>query len=244
MTDQEAVGWKAPVAAAMLGAFLVGVFVVYSIVTAPVDDAFARIDGTMASTGGTTFFVSTNVDATTMQPPGVEVAEWVVEDTSGASTLAVQYRSAASPENITVEAPHPQSADAVTLVAKIAGDVVVQEHIVSGFDPGEPLLLEGTVISLGEASSLIVDRLAIEGGFGWIEWHTDGEIAVRVDTEVHLGDETLTPDWSVVPLLNRRGSSRLIPSGSAPPSPEFRVVFSISVPTVVSNQVVLPVVSE
>lgn len=244
MTDQEAVGWKAPVVAAMVGALLVGVFVVYSIVAAPADEAFARIDGTMSSDGTATFFVSTDVDGVATEPPGVEVAEWVIEDRSGESMLGFQYRGGASPESVTVVAPDLQPSDATNLIAKTADDVIVQEHVVRGFDLTEPFLLEGTVIPLGGASSLIVDRLSIESGYGWVEWHTEGDISVRVETEVQMGEETLIPDWSVVPLLNRRGSNRLVASGVAAPNGEFRVVFSISVPTVVSNQVVLPVVSE
>jgi hypothetical protein len=244
MNDQEAVGWKAPVAAAIVGALLVGAFVVYSIVAAPTDEAFARIDGTMSSGGTATFFVSTNLDGVATEPPGVEVAEWVIEDRSGESMLGFQYRGGASPESITVVAPDLQPSDATNLVAKIAEDVAVQEHVVDGIDLAEPLLLEGHVVPLGGASSLIVDRLSIESGYGWVEWHTEGDISVRVETEVQMGEETLIPDWSVVPLLNRRGSSRLIPSVVAATDGESGVVFRIFVPTVVSNQVVLPVVSE
>ncbi|MGI9584239.1 MAG: hypothetical protein ACR2N7_01455 [Acidimicrobiia bacterium] len=244
MSERDAVDWKAPVVAAVLGALAVGAFVVYSIVSAPPDEDFARVDGTTQSGEATLFFVSTDLVATATAPPPTEVAEWVVEGANEFSTGGFQYRGVDSPGNITVAAPPGQSIEATRLVARVADGIEIQEHRVTGLDVDGPILREGVEISLGGVRTLVIDRLSIEGGYGWVAWHTEGDVAVRVDTLVTLGDDTLVPDWSVVPLLNRTGSSRLIPGNTGSSNADPSVLFRISVPTFVSDEVGLPVGSE
>ena len=112
MSEYEVVDWKAPVVAAMVGALAVGAFVVYSIVSAPPDEAFARVDGSTQSSEATLFFVSTDLSASRSTPPPVEVAEWVVEGANEFSVTGFQYRGVDSPGNITVAAPSGRSVDA------------------------------------------------------------------------------------------------------------------------------------
>ena len=152
MSEYEVVDWKAPVVAAMVGALAVGAFVVYSIVSAPPDEAFARVDGSTQSSEATLFFVSTDLSASRSTPPPVEVAEWVVEGANEFSVTGFQYRGVDSPGNITVAAPSGRSVDATRLVARVADGIEVREHRVTGLDPGEPFLQEGNVIALPNVS--------------------------------------------------------------------------------------------
>ncbi len=59
-----------------------------------------------------------------------------------------------------------------------------------------------------------------------------------------LNAKFIVPDWDVRPLLNRRGSHRLVPGEASASSSDFFVEFRITVPTEVSDEVVLAVVSE
>jgi hypothetical protein len=127
------------VSAAIVGALLTAIYVIFTIVNAPTEDPDAvlfpsgyvavssdvgvRGDVLRWDSRGTTVFISsvvrTGVDPDTVAP--VEVASWKVTSAGGEAAMIRQSMSVATPGALTVELGPIPDADALTLTATLPG---------------------------------------------------------------------------------------------------------------------------
>ena len=148
MSDEitEEMPWKLPVSAAILGALLTAIYVIFTIVNAPTEDPDApptdiaitssafpsgygavgsdvamRGDVLRWSSSGTTVFVSSvvrpGVDPATVAP--VEIAAWTLTSAGGEVSMKHQSMAAATPGSLTVAFDPISGAESATLTATL-----------------------------------------------------------------------------------------------------------------------------
>ena len=135
----EEVPWKLPVSAAIVGALLTAIWVIFTIVSAPTEDPDAivfpsgysavssdvgmRGDVVHWNSSGTTVFISSvvriDMDPDTVAP--VEVASWSVTFVGGEAAMIRQSISLSTPGAFTVELGPIPNADGLTLTAMLPG---------------------------------------------------------------------------------------------------------------------------
>lgn len=240
----EEMPWKLPVAAAIVGALLTAVYVIFTIVNAPSGDrdgppndiavesagfpsGYVAVGGDVGmranvlrwDASGTTVFVSSTVrggvDPDEVAP--VEVASWIVTSAGGEASMTRQSRSVATPGAVTVELTPVLEAASATLTATLPGLIE---------DVGEVLTLSTDLPATVSDYSIvvdddifIVDELVVDDGGGWIRWHLEGGVAANLEVVVSidgLAFATSEDDARSLPVWGTRGVTRLVRAGGGP----------------------------
>lgn len=210
--DQDAVAWKPPVSAAILGALMMAVYVIFAIVTGPTEDGeiagsgskqqpveatgfpqgYAAVSNDVAFradvmrvyTDGTMLYVS-SVTRGGDEPASVapiEVAKWTVMTPTDESEMMHQFAASGVLGGIAVELGTVFDPDIATVIATLPG--TIEEAAYSVMLPPElPAVLRDYEIQLHD-SVIVIDELVIENGWGSMRWHLDGGIAAKVDVVV------------------------------------------------------------
>jgi len=214
MSDEitEEMPWKLPVTAAMLGALLTVIYVIFTIVNAPSEEpgvvpsdtgteasgfpsGYVPVSGDVAMRGellrwdgtGTTVFISSatrgGADPAAVAP--IEVAAWSLTTIGGEAPMVRQSVSEATPGAVTVELNPVEDVDSFTLTAVLPGSIEDVEDVMS--IPAEfPAAVTDHRIVVGDGAVLVVDML-IDADGGWMQWHLEGGVAAKLDVVVSVG---------------------------------------------------------
>jgi len=246
----EGTAWKLPVSAAILGALVTSIYVIFTIVNAPTEDPDATADSSILPSGyvaadgdvgmradvlrwdreGTTVFVSSVVSSGVdpgMTAP-VDVASWVLVSADGSQSMIGQSVTSATPGAVTVEFRPVPAGGAYTLNAALPGTIEeIDDALTMSADL--PTVITNHRFAVGD-HVVVVDELVIDEQGGWIRWHLESGVAAKVEVVVSIdglafavsGDGSDTePPW------NQRRLMRLSRVGSAPT--ESDSPFSITV---------------
>jgi hypothetical protein len=210
--DQDAVAWKLPVSAAILGALMMAVYVIFAIVTGPTEDGeiagsdskrqpveaagfpqgYAAVSNDVAFradvmrvyTDGTMLYVS-SVTRGGDEPASVtpiDVAKWTVMTPTDESVMVHQFAATGVLGGIAVELGTVFDPNIATVIATLPGTIEEAAHSVT-LPPELPAVLRDHEIQLHD-SVIVIDELVIENGWGSLRWHLDGGIAAKVDVVV------------------------------------------------------------
>lgn len=207
----DEVGWKLPVAAAVLGALVTATFVIFVVVTGPTNDTTAPTtpaaeasdvpDGYSESNNDVAFraeLLETGSDHTTVfvssvairgtDPVSVtpeEAAAWSLRS-DGVEVLAIsQYAANAAPGAVTVEFDQAVDPDGVTLTMTLPGSTETATDRVS-ISSVLPVVLNDHRI-VAEGYTIVIDELVIGDGWGLMRWHLEDGVAAKVDVVVRFG---------------------------------------------------------
>lgn len=213
MSDEiaEEMPWKLPVAAAMLGALLTAIYVIFTIVNAPPTDpdvspsdaaveasgfpsGYVPVSSDVAMRGdvlrwdstGTTVLISSatrgEADPSAVTP--IEVAAWSLTTIGGEASMVRQSMSEATPGAVTVELNPVEDVDSLTLNAVLPGSVEDVEDVMT--IPAEfPVTVADHRIVFDDDAVIVVDMLVDADG-GWIRWHLEGGVAAKLDVLVSV----------------------------------------------------------
>jgi hypothetical protein len=235
----EEMPWKLPVSAAILGALVTAIYVIFTIVNAPTEDPDATADSSIPASGyvaassdvgmridvlrwdreGTTAFVSSvvssGVDPGTTAP--VKVASWELASAGGNASMIGQSVASATPGAVTVEFLPLPAGESYTLTATFPGLIEEVDDVLT-ISAGLPMAVVDHRIAVGDYF-VVVDDLVVDEQGGWIRWHLESGLAARLDVVVSIdgsafavsgdGSDTERP-W------NQRRSTQLLRVGSAP----------------------------
>lgn len=237
-TTEEA-PWKIPVSAAILGALLTAIYVIFTIVNAPTEDPDAvaesgtlpsghvavtsnvgmRADVLRSSSEGTTVFVSSVVSGGTDPgtTPPVAVATWELASTGGNASMIGQSLASATPAAVTIEFPPVQDGGSYTLTATLPGRIEEADDVLT-ISAGLPTAVVDHSIMVGD-HVVVVDELVIDEQGGWMQWHLEGGVAAKLDVVVSIDGLAfaVSGDGSdAEPPWNQRRVMQLLRVGSAP----------------------------
>jgi hypothetical protein len=202
---ESEISWKLPVIAAIVGALLVGVFVIYAVVAGPVDepetDAVQSTDlppgfvalssGTgikfesMTETEGSILVVASSAVPGSVDPDDVapaEMARWELETDAGVVLMDGQYATNTAAGNTTVVFSGGKVSGEPHLVAYPATE---STHRITTLEVTADSLGEGTefAIDMGEGA-VITGEVTAADGWGFVEWSTGGPMTAKVDVVV------------------------------------------------------------
>ncbi|MCL1601592.1 MAG: hypothetical protein M3112_08675 [Actinomycetia bacterium] len=236
----EEVPWKIPVSAAILGALLTAIYVIFTIVNAPTEDPDAvaesgtlpsghvavmnnvgmRADVLRSSSEGTTVFVSSVVSGGT--DPGttspVAVATWELASTGGNVSMIGQSLASATPAAVTIDFPPVQDGGSSTLTATLPGKIEEADDVLT-ISAGLPTAVVDHRITVGD-HVVVVDELVIDEQGGWMQWHLESGVAAKLDVVVSIDGLAfaVSGDGSdAEPAWNQRRVMQLLRVGTAPP---------------------------
>jgi hypothetical protein len=264
----EEMPWKLPVSAAILGALVTAVYVIFTIVNAPTEDPDATADSSISPSGyvaasgevgmradvlrrdgqGTTVFVSSvvssGVDPGTTAP--VEVASWELSSAGDGASMIGQSVASATPGAVTVEFIPISDGKPHVLTATLPGPIEEVDDVVTML-AGLPAAITDHRIEVGD-HVIVVDDLVIDQQGGWMRWHLESGVAARLDVVVSIdglafsvsGDGSDTePPW------NQRRSTQLLRVGSAPSESDspFNIIVELylSVVTAPGDSIEIPI---
>ena len=211
--------WKPPVVAAMLGALLMAIYVIFAVVTGPseepevvvttpdgesidiVQDEFPvgyaavspdvalRADVVSVENDGTTVYVSSVVRAGAGHVEPVEVATWSLLAPEGAQIVGIATESVLSPGGTTIQFDSTADMGTLVMLASLPGEVASSSTSID-VDSAPVQLVDYEI--LGDGFKVVIDELQAGESGGTLQWHLVAGIAARVD---------------VVVTINLRGSS-------------------------------------
>ena len=228
----DAMAWKAPVGAAILGALAMSAYVIFAVIAGPTedidtttsvlqvqavqatgfpqgyapvsDDVAIRADMMRASANGTTLFVS-SVTRGGDAPDSiapVEFADWTVNSAGSEPVMLHQHAAKGVLGGIAVELGPVFDPENATLIATLPGTIEDTEDRVT-LSADLPAVLSDHEIMLRD-HVVVIDELVIENGWGSMRWHLEGGFAAKVEIVV-------TFEGVEFPLS-------LVPRYAAPPS--------------------------
>lgn len=241
--------WKPPVIAAILGALVVGIYVIYAIVTGPsvegdaaddpapataadlgyvavTNDVAARAESVMVTPTVTIVAVSTSVsggvDPSDVLP--LDVAYWELATPSGTVPMQDQYwlldPKGIGTGAISVTFPPNVSTTGGEIVAYPVGTTV------TGTDEHElstslPQTVTDVRLDLGDGVIVVVDSITFDEYGGYVEWRVEEGLTARVDVVVRFVGTGESPmdDTLLVPAYT--APSLLYPDRTGVPSTPF-----------------------
>jgi hypothetical protein len=264
----EEMPWKLPVSAAILGALVMAIYVIFTIVNAPTEDPDAAADtrtlpsGYVAATAdvgmradvlrldseGATVFVSSvvggGIDPGTIAP--IDVVSWELASASGSPSMIGQSVDAATPGAATVEFLPVPADGPYTLTATFPGMIEEVDDVLT-ISAGLPTTVVDHRIAVGD-HVVVVDDLVIDEQGGWIRWHSESGAGAKLDVVVSIdglafavsgdGSDMESP-W------NQRRSMQLLRVGSAPSEPNSPLNITVelyaSVVTAPGDSIEIPI---
>ena len=223
---ESEIPWKPPVIAAILGALVVGVYVIYAIVAGPgveddvvpdppsgytelTDAVGARVEQVTSTPTLTHIAVSTATNRTSnpSDTSPLDVAYWELKTPSGSVAMQGQYRWPAlvgtGTELLSVTFPPDTPTAGGELVAYAARSIVgaVRELEL----PSDlPQSVNDVRIDLGEGVIVVIESLTIGENGGYVEWTVTEGTSARVDVIVRfvgtggspIDDTIAVPDYA------------------------------------------------
>jgi hypothetical protein len=264
----EEMPWKLPVSAAVLGALVTAIYVIFTIVNAPTEDPDAAADARALPSGyiaasndvgmradvlrrdgqGTTVFVSSvvsgGVDPGTTAP--VEVASWVLASAGDSASMIGQSVASATPGAVTVEFIPISDGELHVLTATLPGPIEEVDDVVTML-AALPVAITDHRIEVGD-HVIVVDDLVIDEQGGWMRWHLESGVAAKLDVVVSIdglafavsgGGSAAEPPW------NQRRAMQLLRVGGAPSDSDspcnITVELYSSVVTVPGDSIEIPI---
>ncbi len=241
--------WKPPVIAAILGALVVGIYVIYAIVTGPsveseaandlasataadlgyvavTNDIGARAESVMVTPTVTIVAVSTavrgGVDPSDIDP--LDVAYWELATPSGTIPMQDQYRLV-DPKGIgtgaiSVTFPPNSATAGGELVAFDTAAFVTAERVLE-LSPDLPQTVEDVRLDIGDGVVVVVESITFDEDGGYVEWTVAEGLTARVDVVVRFvgTGESGAGDTLLVPAYS--APSLLYPDRTGVPSTPF-----------------------
>lgn len=234
----EEMPWKLPVSAAILGALVTAIYVIFTIVNAPTEDPDVAADSSTLPSGhtavtsdvgmradvlrwdgqGTTVFVSSvvssDVDPGTTAP--VEVASWELASAGGNTSMTGQSVASATPGAVTVEFIPIPGGEPPVLTATLPGRIEEADDVLT-MSAGLPTVVANHRIAVGD-HVVVVDDLIVDEHGGWLRWHLESGVAAKVDVAVSLDGLAFAVSrdgTAAEPPWNRRQVTQLVRVGSA-----------------------------
>jgi hypothetical protein len=258
----EETPWKIPVSAAILGALMTAIYVIFTIVNAPTEDPDAlesevRVESSGVPSGyvaanidvgmradvlrwdseGATAFVSSvvsgGVDPATIA--AVEVARWELSTAGGRTSMFGQSVATATPGAVTVEFNPVPDGGPATLTSTLPGRIEEVDDVLT-LSAGLPTAVVDHRITVGD-HVIVVDELVINEEGGWMQWHLEGGVAARVDAVASLDGLAFAASddgTDVEPPWNQRRMVQLRRVGEAPSDPPFNITIELNLLVVTS----------
>lgn len=210
--DDE-IPWKPPVVAAILGALLMGAYVIFAVVTGPseesevagttpdgepfdiVQDEFPvgyaavssdvalRADVMSVNNNGTTVYMSSVVRAGAEAVAPVDVATWSLLLPDRGPTIGVATQNLLSPGGTTIQFESTPDTTATVLLASLPGSVVTSSTVTS--IGSVPFRLVNREI-VGDGFVIVIDELSLGPNGGSFRWHLADGVVAKVDVVVSL----------------------------------------------------------
>ncbi|MDJ0791273.1 MAG: hypothetical protein QNJ71_05200 [Acidimicrobiia bacterium] len=201
------------------------------------DSVGARIEQADFDVAETIVAVSTAVpgDRDSDEVPPLDPAYWSLRRGEDEIPMTGQLAQRGVLGNYTIQFPPLDQVEGLALVPHLPGGEAIIETSVET-DTEIPQTIEGVVIDLGDGRSVVIDKVVVGDGWGWVSWSTTGGAVARVDTIVTFEgtddpstEDTVDPTRLVPehlrpmtqgggvvplpPLYGFSGSSQLIRSG-------------------------------
>jgi hypothetical protein len=258
----EETPWKIPVSAAILGALVTAIYVIFTIVNAPTEDPDAlesevRVESSGVPSGyvaansdvglradvlrwdseGATAFVSSvvsgGVDTATIA--AVEVAGWELATAGGSTSMFGQSVATATPGAVTVEFNPVPDGGPATLTATLPGRIEEVDDVFT-LSAGLPTAVVDHRIAVGD-HVVVVDELVITEEGGWMQWHLGSGMAGRVDVVVSVDGAAfaVSSDGTDAEVPWNQGREvQLRRVGDAPSDPPFNITIELYLSVVTS----------